>query len=166
VKAANLIYHLTMTTRTQLPPVEDVLPHRGNMLFIDRLIEFNNESLIAEYSPKSDTWYADAEGNMPAWIGLELMAQAVAAHVGVLKRSEGKPQKNGVLVGTRRYSATAPIFTANIQLQIHATIFYQDISGIAAYDCNIKNGDTLLAEATLKVFEPDNFQTFLQESLS
>lgn len=155
-----------MTNRTELPPVEDVLPHRGNMRLIDHLITFSNESVVAEYSPKTDAWYADTEGNMPAWIGLELMAQAVAAHVGVLKLSEGKPQKNGVLVGTRRYSAAVPVFGANIPLQIHATIFYQDISGIAAYDCNIKNGDTLLAEATLKVFEPDNFQTFLQESIS
>jgi predicted hotdog family 3-hydroxylacyl-ACP dehydratase len=36
-----------MTILTQLPPIEDVLPHRGNMLLIDRLIEFNDESLIA-----------------------------------------------------------------------------------------------------------------------
>lgn len=166
MKAVNLIYDSTMTIHTQLPPIEDVLPHRGNMLLIDRLLEFSHESLIAEYSPKADAWYADTEGNMPAWIGLELMAQAVAAHVGVLKLNEKKPQKNGVLVGTRRYSAAVPIFTANMPMQIHATIFYQDISGIAAYDCSIKNGDTLLAEATLKVFEPDNFQTFLQESIS
>jgi predicted hotdog family 3-hydroxylacyl-ACP dehydratase len=155
-----------MTIRAQLPPIEDVLPHRDNMLLIDRLIEFNNESIIAECSPKSDAWYADAEGNMPAWIGIELMAQAVAAHVGALKRYEGKPQKNGVLVGTRRYSATAPIFTANVTIQIYVTIAYQDISGLAAYDCSIKSNDILLAEATLKVFEPDDFQTFLQESFS
>ena len=155
-----------MTILTQLPPIEDVLPHRGSMLLIDRLIEFNNESTIAEYSPRSDTWYADAEGNMPAWVGLELMAQTVAAHVGVLKLSEGKSQKNGVLVGTRRYSSIMPNFAVDIPMQIHATIVYQDISGLAAYDCNISCGDTILAVATLKVFEPDDFQTFLQESLS
>ena len=155
-----------MTVRTQLPPIEDVLPHRGNMLLIDCLIEFNNESTIAEYSPKSDAWYLDAEGNMPAWIGIELMAQTIAAHVGELKRREGKPQKNGVLVGTRRYRSSIPSFASNVPLRICVAIAYQDQSGLAAYDCNITCSDTILAEATLKVFEPDNFQTFLQESLS
>jgi predicted hotdog family 3-hydroxylacyl-ACP dehydratase len=155
-----------MTVRIQLPSIEDVLPHRGNMLLIDCLIEFNNESTIAEYSPKSDAWYLDAEGNMPAWIGIELMAQTVAAHVGVLKRCEGKPQKNGVLVGTRRYRSSIPSFASNVPLRICVAIAYQDPSGLAAYDCNITCSDNILAEATVKVFEPDDFQTFLQESLS
>ena len=155
-----------MTISKQLPPIEDVLPHRGNMLLIDRLIEFGSESTVSEYTPRSDTWYADAEGNMPAWVGLELMAQAVAAHVGALKLSKGKPQKNGALVGTRRYSSTIPNFTVDVPIQIHATISYQDISGLAAYDCSISSGNNILAVATLKVFEPDDFQIFLQESLS
>lgn len=155
-----------MISSNQLPHIEDVLPHRGNMLLIDRLIEFNNESAVAECLPRSNTWYADTQGNMPAWIGIELMAQTIAAHVGVLKRLEGKPQKNGVLVGTRRYKSTTPIFASAVSLQIRVTMTYQDPSGLAAYDCNITCANAILAEATLKVFEPDNFQTFLQESFS
>lgn len=155
-----------MTTHNQLPRIEEVLQHRGNMLLIDHLIEFNNESIIAEYSPCSDAWYVDDQGRMPAWIGIELMAQAVAAHVGMLKLYEGMPQKNGVLVGTRRYSSTDSSFAAGVPLQIQVTVIYQDASGLGAYDCSINCNGSVLATATLKVFEPDDFQTFLQESIS
>lgn len=155
-----------VTMFNQLPHIEEVLQHRGNMLLIDLLIEFNNESLIAEYSPHSDAWYADDKGRMPAWIGIELMAQAVAAHVGMLKLYEGMPQKNGVLVGTRRYSSTESSFAASVLLQIQVTVIYQDASGLGAYDCSISCCGRALATATLKVFEPADFQTFLQESIS
>jgi len=155
-----------MITKNQLPDIEEVLQHRGNMLLIDHLIEFNNESVVAEYSPRSDAWYADDQGEMPAWIGIELMAQAVAAHVGMLKRATEMPQKNGALVGTRRYSSAVHSFAAGLALQIQATVIYQDASGLGAYDCSINYDGSALATATLKVFEPDDFQTFLQESLS
>lgn len=155
-----------MNSSNPLPHIEDVLPHRGNMLLIDRLIAFNNESTVAEYVPRCNAWYADVEGNMPAWIGIELMAQTIAAHVGSLKRLEGKPQKNGVLVGTRRYTSKKPSFTSEVPMRIRVTMTYQDPSGLAAYDCAITCDDAILAEATLKVFEPDNFQTFLQESFT
>ena len=155
-----------MITKNQLPDIEEVLQHRGNMRLIDQLIEFNNESIVVEYLPRSDAWYAGDQGKMPAWIGIELMAQAVAAHVGMLKRSAELPQKNGALVGTRRYSSTASSFAAGIALQIQATVVYQDASGLGAYDCSIHCNGNALANATLKVFEPDDFQTFLQESLS
>ena len=155
-----------MTITNQLPDIEEVLQHRGNMRLIDHLIEFNNESIVAEYSPRSDAWYADDQGKMPAWIGIELMAQTVAAHVGMLKRSAKMPQKNGALVGTRRYSSAVSSFAAGLALQIQVTVVYQDTSGLGAYDCSINCDGSALATATLKVFEPDDFQTFLQESLS
>jgi len=155
-----------MMDQNQLPVIEDILPHRGNMLFINRLIDFTSESTVAVYAPESKAWYANHEGNMPAWIGIELMAQTVAAHVGIHKRREGLPQKNGVLVGTRSYQAMTPHFVAGKSLKIQVTVIYQDISGLGAYDCTIADDNLILATATLKVFEPDDFQTFLEGSIS
>lgn len=155
-----------MTIHNQLPGLEVILPHRGNMLLIDRLIDFNNESMVAEYLPKSDAWYTDSEGNMPAWIGIELMAQAVAAHVGVLKHRDGASQKIGVLLGSRRYCSATPSFSTEAPLKIQVTSIFRDISGLGAYDCNISCGIATLATAILKVFEPEDFKTFVQGSIS
>jgi predicted hotdog family 3-hydroxylacyl-ACP dehydratase len=149
-----------------LPPIEDLIPHRGTMLMLDRAISFDREAATSEYVPLGNAWYADAQGNMPAWIGIELMAQTIAVHVSLLKRSEGKLPAPGALVGTRRYTATTPVFTANEPLRIEAKVVYNDASGLGAYDCVISSAGQAVANATLKVFEPTDFQAFLQENLS
>jgi predicted hotdog family 3-hydroxylacyl-ACP dehydratase len=147
-----------------LPPIEELLSHTGDMLLLDRVLAFDNESTIAECSPKDHAWYSDSMGDMPAWMGIELMAQTVATHVGLLKRSQHAPPKHGMLLGTRSYRASVPCFSAHAPLQIQATIVYRDDSGLGAYDCIIKSGENILANATLKVFEPDNFESFLRGS--
>lgn len=159
-----------MNTTTSLPadfpPIEEILPHRGTMLLLDRMTAFTSESGSAEYAPRRDQWYSDAQGRMPAWIGLELMAQTIAAHVGLLKRREGAPTRQGALLGTRSYRSTRPAFCPDETLRIEATLVYRDNGGLGAYDCAILLGDETVATATLKVYEPDDFQTFLQGNRS
>ena len=147
-------------------PIEELLPHRGTMLLLDRVLEFSAERVSAQYAPRRDAWYADAHGNMPAWLGIELMAQAIAAHVGLLKRSEGKPVAPGILLGTRRYEAQRPAFAAGKLLLVSAAVSFRDESGLAAYDCGIEAGGASLARATLKVLEPSDFQSLLRLSAS
>lgn len=149
-----------------LPPISDVLLHSGNMRLLDRAVCFDAESALAEYTPNADAWYADSEGNMPAWIGIELMAQAISLHAGLLKQGDSTPPKHGALLGTRSYTASTSAFSADMPLMILVKLAYRDTSGLGAYDCIIyasPNHDNILAKASLKVFEPDNFQQFLQD---
>jgi predicted hotdog family 3-hydroxylacyl-ACP dehydratase len=145
-----------------LPPIEDLLPHRGMMLLLDRVIDFAGASAATECVPRSDAWYADGQGNMPAWIGIELMAQTVATHVGLQKRAEGLPPRHGALLGTRSYRSAVPSFQAGEMLHICATLLFRDTGGFSAYDCNIARGGQEIATATIKVFEAEDFQSFLQ----
>lgn len=151
----------------EFPPITELLPHRGSMLLLDRVAEFETSGLVAEYSPRTDAWYADAAGNLPGWIGIELMAQSVAAHVAMNKRLAGLMPKMGALLGTRAYQMSPPSagsFSAGQVLQISVQETFRDASGLAAYDCAIaQNGETL-ASAVLKIFEPDDFELFVQGS--
>ncbi|EUJ11576.1 putative 3-hydroxylacyl-(acyl carrier protein) dehydratase [Methylophilaceae bacterium 11] len=157
-----------------IPDIADVLLHSGNMRLLDSIVDYDAEFTIAAYTPVLGAWYADQEGNMPAWIGIELMAQAISAHAGLLKYGSTTLPKHGALLGTRSYQAFKPMFVVNQALMIHVTLVYRDISGLGAYDCRIYYQQTLaddsapnlLAKATLKVFEPDNFQQFLQDHAS
>jgi len=147
-----------------LPAIEDLIPHRGTMLLLDHVLVFEKESTTTEYVPRADAWYADELGNMPAWVGIELMAQTIAAHIGLVKRSEGAPPKQGALLGTRRYASTCSAFASGEPLRIDAKMIYRDTSGLAAYECRIAVGGNQVASATLKVFEPVDFQSFLEAS--
>lgn len=149
-----------------LPAIDELLSHRGTMQLLDRIVTYEKQFAVAKYVPRSDAWYADSEGNMPGWIGIELMAQTVAAHVGMTKQQSGMPVKQGVLLGTRRYNASVTSFPADKALLIHATVSFNDESGLGAYECRIfSNNDHELATATLKVYEPDDFDAFLKRAM-
>lgn len=157
-----------LTELAAFPPIEDLIPHRGTLLLVDRVVDFAEATAVAEYTPRRDAWYADEAGNMPAWIGIELMAQAVAAHVALMKRQQALEPKMGVLLGTRAYRATAASFMAGEPLTIRVNMVLLDAtSGLSAYECAIAYaGGEPLATAVLKAYEPQDFETFLQESMS
>ncbi len=151
----------------KLPPIEELLPHRGTMLLLDRVTEFAGGCLVAEYSPRPGAWYADASGNMSGWIGIELMAQAVAAHVAMNKRQAGLAPKIGALLGTRSYQMSpglAGSFAAGQLLRICVQEEFRDESGLAAYDCSIVQNGKTLATTMLKIYEPDDFELFVKGS--
>ncbi|MEI7614070.1 MAG: hotdog family protein [Betaproteobacteria bacterium] len=152
---------------TEFPPIEELIPHRGSMLLLDRVVEFDGEKAVAEYRPLRDAWYADANGNMPAWIGIELMAQTVAVHVTLSKKRDGILPKMGVLLGTRSFCSSLASFDTGRVLRIRVTMVLQDtVSGLGAYQCSIELDDIPLAMAVLKVYEPENFDLFVQGSIS
>ena len=154
-----------ISVMSSLPPVEELIPHRGTLLLVDRVVAFNDSAADAEYAPRRDAWYADAEGNMPAWIGIEIMAQTVAAHVSLLKRQRGMPAKMGALLGTRSYRSAVSSFAAGQTLSIRAELVLSDPNGLGAYDCTIFQGQAPLAQAVLKVYEPEDFAAFVQGNL-
>jgi predicted hotdog family 3-hydroxylacyl-ACP dehydratase len=154
-----------MSEADKFPPIEALIPHRGTMLLLDRVIEFTDDLAVAEYAPREAAWYADDTGNMPAWIGIELMAQTIAAHVALLKRRVGMLPKMGALLGTRSYRCSTPCFTAGRTLRIRAVMVLRDSSGLGAYECAIDLDGEVLATAVLKVYEPDDFGLFVQGNM-
>jgi predicted hotdog family 3-hydroxylacyl-ACP dehydratase len=145
------------------PPVEEILPHRGTMLLIDTVLACTDESLAAQAHVQSDAWYADAHGAMPAWIGIELMAQAIAAHVGLLAMRAGNKMRPGVLLGSRRYEAFTPAFARDALLRIEVKELLRGEEGHGAYECVIQHDGVAGAEAVIKVFQPRDFQSFIEE---
>jgi predicted hotdog family 3-hydroxylacyl-ACP dehydratase len=146
------------------PPIEAIVPHRGTMLLLDSVSACSDESLTAHARVHADAWYADADGAMPAWIGIELMAQAIAAHVGLLSMRVGKGARPGVLLGTRRYEAHVPAFARDAQLKVSVHEVLRSEEGHGAYTCRIEQGSALYAEAIVKVYQPHDFPTFIEES--
>lgn len=152
-----------MTDSGAYPSIEELLPHRGPMLLIDRVVSADAERLSAQARVDPNAWYANADGDMPAWIGVELMAQAIAAFVGLEQRCQGKPIKIGFLLGTRKYSCAVPTFARDAVLDITACLVYREASGLGAFDCHIDLKGGRVADATIKVFEPDDPARFMKD---
>jgi len=149
-----------------LAPIESILPHRGTMLLLAGVESCDDECLAAVAHVNPAAWYADTRGNMPAWIGIELMAQAIAAHVGLLSARSGQPARPGVLLGSRKYEAIVPAFEQGQPLRVEARELLRGAEGHGAYECTISAGGQRLANAIIKVYQPTNFQAFIEGSLT
>ncbi len=147
----------------RFPAIEELLTHRGNMLLIDHVLACGPEGIRVAARVDGGAWYADMDGAMPAWIGIELMAQAIAALVGLTARDQGLPPRRGLLLGTRAFTASVPSFARNAALVVAASEVFQEANGLAAFDARIELADETVAEATLKVFEPADFKSILDQ---
>jgi predicted hotdog family 3-hydroxylacyl-ACP dehydratase len=149
-----------------LPDIRTLVPHSGTMILLDRLVAVGDESLCAEVVIDPETLFCD-EGGVGAWIGVEYMAQTVAAFAGYEALSCGEPVKVGFLLGSRRYECSHPQFALGSRLHIHVQRALQGENGLGAFSCHIDDADnpsgTPLATATITVFQPDNVGEFLQK---
>ncbi|MFC7629297.1 hotdog family protein [Paraburkholderia humisilvae] len=146
-------------------PIDEILPHRGTMLLIERVSACTNDTLTAHATVDAHAWYADADGAMPAWIGVELMAQAIAAHVSVIALRAGGRARPGVLLGSRSYQAHVPAFTRGAPLRIDVKEVLRSTEGHGAYECTIDHDGARVAEAVIKVFQPTDFHAFIEGSI-
>ena len=132
-------------------PVRELLPHDPPMVLLDRTISFDDATLIAEVDVRADSILCQGNG-VPGWVGIEYMAQAVAAHAGCQARLEGKPPSIGYLLGTRSYKCSLAAFPVGETLKVHIESLYVEM-GLGAFACRIDMGETV-ASATINVYQP------------
>lgn len=122
------------------------------MLLPERLLSVDERQCRTALCVDPTAWYATAEGAMPAWMGLELMAQTAAAHNGWQHRESPEP-RGGVLLGTRRYSAARADFPAGTQLEAVAELDMAGVFGQSTFQCCLLVEGVPVAEALLRVLE-------------
>ena len=145
-------------------PVTQLLPHSGNAILLDEILSFDAESLTARTRIKPSGLYNQPDGSLPAWLGLEIMAQAVAAWAGCQARRDSLPIKLGFLLGTRRYECRVPAFAPGLELTIAVRCSLKDESGIGSFDCEMRDAKEILASARLNAYSPSNVNDFIQET--
>ena len=74
----------TMNEPSSLPAIETLLPHQAPMLLLDRLCAADAQQARCETRIGArHALLLDGEGNLPGWVGIELMAQTIAAWAGM-----------------------------------------------------------------------------------
>jgi predicted hotdog family 3-hydroxylacyl-ACP dehydratase len=157
-------------TKTQFPNIADLVPHRPPMLLLDRVVAADHESLCAEVDVLSGSMFFDqTTGQVGAWVGIEYMAQAIAALEGFRSLQRGESVKIGFLLGARKYETRCAGFAAGATLRVtvRETLMHED--GLAAFECKIAHAHVdsdagALAKATVTVFKPKDAQQFLSTS--
>jgi len=143
------------------PDMRDLVPHSGTMVLLDRVLSVDGDGLCAEVAIHAGSVFCE-HGEVGAWVGIEYMAQAIAAHAGYCARLRGEPVKLGFLLGSRRYTSRVGGFRAGTVLTVCVQRVLQGENGLGAFECRIEDDSaTALATALVTVFQPPDVDAFL-----
>jgi predicted hotdog family 3-hydroxylacyl-ACP dehydratase len=136
---------------TSALPIDDLVPHGPEMTLIERLAEYSPQRSVAEVTITAQSRFVEA-GGVPAWVGIEYMAQTIAAHAGYEARLRGEPPAIGFLLGTRAYSSELGAFPLGAKLTISVEPVVTDAQ-LAAFQCSIAT-DHVVATAVVNTYQP------------
>lgn len=124
------------------------------MLLLSTVLAVDEEQACCEAVVSPGMPFLDQDGNLPGWLGIELMAQTVAAWGGRQARSEHRDVDIGLLLGSRKYHAALDVFPAGARLIVHARKIVRD-GNMGAFHCTISIAGNIVAEAQLNTYMPD-----------
>lgn len=124
------------------------------MLLLDAVLDHGPEHAVCAVTIRSDSLFCDGVHGVPAWVGLEYMAQTVSAYSGVDEFRAGLRPAIGLLLGSRRYQCEVDSFAIGSTLSIRAEQVLRDENDLVAFQCTIHEGDRLLARGDIKAFRP------------
>jgi predicted hotdog family 3-hydroxylacyl-ACP dehydratase len=143
--------------------LEQTLPHRGSMLLIDQVLDYETEAVRCLVRVRRDAPFC-ADDGVPAWVGLEYMAQAMGIYSGIELLQKGEAPRVGFLIGTRRYESVVPVFAIGSTLEISARVSLWAEDKLYVFDCAIHESGRKLAWGEIKAFRPLDVHAYLKEN--
>ncbi|MGS0677370.1 ApeP family dehydratase [Shewanella sp. 0m-4] len=145
--------------------VAEFIPHRQPMILINQLLNHSHDSLLTQTDISANSPYFDSHLNgVPNYVGIEYMAQSIAALAGVEAHLRDDIIRVGFLLGSRKLKMHISQFDAGQSYQTRVTRLYQEESGLAVFDCQILHKQVVVAEANVNVFQPQDTQAYIAES--
>lgn len=147
--------------------IQRYIPHRPPMRLIDGLHSHTDMQVVttAHITEKSGFFDRDA-GRVPAWVGLEYMAQTAAVWIGLRDEAAGREPEPAFLVSSRQYQAHEPGFGADTRLYIQVDVKLLDTNIVSFTGKIYDDSGKVWADALFTAFRPDDVQAYLQgESL-
>ena len=131
------------------------------MILIDRMVDATETGSTCEVTIEPQTLFLEPAG-VPAFVGLEYMAQAVAAYGGYRSYLAGEPVAVGFLLGTPQLQTSCQFFDIRQTLRIQVTHVWGE-NELLQFHCTIQDASTgkLLQQAELNVFKPKDLQSYL-----
>jgi len=102
--------------------LQTLIPHKGKMMLLDRVIEYDIEHNIrAEYTITRDCLFYDSVlDGVPTWVGFEFMAQAISALTGIRKRAKGEKPNFGFILSIPSMRMEIPLFKNGSLVEVRA----------------------------------------------
>lgn len=134
--------------------VEKWIPHRDQLVLIDEVIEVSAQNACAKVLISEDTLFCE-NGKVPAWVGIEYMAQTMAVYSGGLAQENSDPVSIAFLLGARKYESSVSHYNIGetLIINVEPQMIHDQIS---SFDCDIEINSKVVATAKLTAFKPDS----------
>jgi predicted hotdog family 3-hydroxylacyl-ACP dehydratase len=142
--------------------ISEVLPHAGAMLLLDELLEIGADHVTCAVGIRPGIPFCDDASGVPAWVGLEYMAQAMCAYSGVEEVRAGRAPSIGLLLGSRHYQCDRAWFGLGAHLVIRADLELRDDNNLVAFRCTIHDGAQLIAQGDVKAYRPGDVMSVIR----
>lgn len=139
---------------------QQLLPHRGEMLLIDRVVSISENGASGETAITPERLFVEPEKGFPWWASIELMAQTVGLWIGEQQLKNNEAIKLGFLLGSRNFKGTGQYFSLHSTVNIKAKAIMVEKGGVSVFDCTVEGidseGATVKTSARLKAIQPEN----------
>jgi predicted hotdog family 3-hydroxylacyl-ACP dehydratase len=145
-------------SRGTYPEIAELIPHARRMLLLDRVLEHGPEHTVCAVEVARSELFLDAEGCVPAWVGIEYLAQCMAVYGSLVARTDGRPPRLGPLIGGRRLKLRVDRFQPGQVLRVTVRHLRGD-RGLVAFEGRIQDAesDATLVEGRLNVYSADGW---------
>ena len=136
----------------QLLSSESLIPHRLRMRLIDWVKRPTQKGLQAE-TTVTEAWPLYNNGEMSSIIGIELVAQAIAA-LSTWRRGQGARPRVGLLVGIKEADfskSTVPVGT-RLHIEINEL---SHVGDYAVFEGKVRSDVETFCKITIQVMEPE-----------
>lgn len=132
---------------------EQLLLHREPMLLVDHLVSITEESAECSFRIEpGNAFLVDGKG-VPAYVGLEYMAQCIAVHAGARARVEGKSPPLGFLLGTRQLETSTDFLEQGVEYLAVCRQLLKSADGMGSFECEISLDGKPVVTARIAVLE-------------
>ena len=122
-----------------------LIPHRGVMCLLDAILEWDEHRILCESACNADRLSALAvDGRVSPLIGIELAAQAIAAHAALLS---GDSSRNGFLARVRDCAVRCDRLDKLPLLHIHAEEIATSSTALS-YRFELRSEDAIVLAGT------------------
>lgn len=133
--------------------IKDLIPHREPMILLDELVDWGDNFAECLVKHETNNGYWDDDNRIPAYVGIEYMAQTIAVYTGILSTLAEQPIRIAYLLGTRKFDTNQCFMEANKPVHVRVEELFRNEDNIAVFDCLI-HGDNLRMKAQLKGVQP------------
>ncbi|MDG6896253.1 dehydratase [Volucribacter amazonae] len=135
--------------------IAPLIPHSGEMILLDRILDFSEDHLIAEAEIRPDHILLK-NNQLTTLVSAEIMAQGIAAWAGCKAIKANKAIGLGFWLGSRKLTLHRDHIAIGTLLKIKIKMSIEDSTGFGVFDCQLmdQRNDEIIIEGILNVLSP------------